>query len=234
MTERVILACTDPSARGRSTVDWAEEEARLHGLTMRAVVGSPPDPAPAGTIVCGIPGDAGASGRPPGSRVPSAAVASDRPLVLVPDGFPSAPPRRSREVLLGVDARDPSGGAIGFAFESARVRGVRLHAVHAWSLPPRAAEWPFGVPEEERGEWEDQEVQLLADALRPWRGKYPEVPVLEDVLLFAPADALLHHAGGAGLIVVGRRPGAGWGRVVRALLRGTPCPVAVVPARPAP
>ncbi|MFD9112689.1 adenine nucleotide alpha hydrolase family protein [Streptomyces bottropensis] len=54
------------------------------------------------------------------------------------------------------------------------LRDVRLHAVHAWRLPSSATELPFGVPTEDRGAWEDHEVQLLADALRPWRARHPE------------------------------------------------------------
>lgn len=142
-------------------------------------------------------------------------------------------PPDPRKVLLGVDARAPSDGAIGFAFDSARVRGAPLHVVHAWSLPPAAAEWPFAIPEEDRATWEDHEVQLLADVLRPWRARYPEVPVLEDVVLLPPAEALLHHSGSAAQVVVGRRPGAEWGEVARTLVQEAACPVAVVPAQTA-
>ncbi|WP_460073188.1 universal stress protein [Streptomyces sp. YKOK-I1] len=106
-------------------------------------------------IVCEAPHRADATGRPPDSRVLSAVVSSDRPLVLVPDG--SLSPHGSGKVLLGVDARAPSDGAIGFAFDSARVHGARLHVVHAWSFPPCAAAWPLGVPEKGRAQWEDHE-----------------------------------------------------------------------------
>ncbi|MFF3942926.1 universal stress protein [Streptomyces phaeofaciens] len=226
--ERVILACTDTSARSRSAVDWARREAQLHGLPMRVAIGSPPDPRQAKMIVYGVPHEADPTGRPVGSRV----LAADRPLVLVPDG--TAPAHPSGRVLLGTDARNPSGGTIDFAFDSARVRAALLHVVHAWSLPACAAEWPFGVPERERATWEDHEVQLLADVLRPWREKYPEVPVLEDVVLLAPPQALLHHAESATLVVVGGKPGHEWSKVVGALLRDAACPVAVVPDRTAP
>ena len=230
--ERVILACVDPAERGRSAVDWAGREARLRGLPMRLVLGSPADPSQARMIVCGVPHEAEATGRPLDSRLPVAVRDSGCPLVLVPDGPASA--GRSGKVVLGVDARASSDGAIAFACDSARVRGVRLHVVHAWSLPSRAAQWPFGVPEKERAAWEDHEVQLLADTLRPWREKYPEVPIFEDVVLFTPAQALLHHSENAALVVVGRKPGTRRGEVLRALLREAACPVAVVPIPTAP
>ncbi|MEU1200389.1 hypothetical protein ABZ446_29780 [Streptomyces sp. NPDC005813] len=77
-------------------------------------------------------------------------------------------------------------------------------------------------------------MQLLPDMLRPWRQKHSAVPVLEDVVLFTPAHALTHYAEGAALVVVGRRPDAEGGEVVRALLQQAACPLAVVPAWSAP
>ncbi|MER5942036.1 universal stress protein [Streptomyces sp. NPDC001928] len=91
------------------------------------------------------------------------------------------------------------------------------------------SELPYGVPEEDRGGWEDQEVQLLADALRPWREKYPQVRVLEDVRLFTPAHALIQRSAGAELVVVGRGSGGEPGSTARELLRESVCPVAAVP-----
>lgn len=228
---RVIIACTDPSGPSRRAVDWAEREARLRGLPAPVVLAVPPDPGRVEMVVCGVPGPSDAGDPDPGLRLPAAVRAGGRPLVLVPDG--SARPPRSERILLGTDARRASDDVIGFAFDSARAHGALLHVVHAWSLPSCAAEWPFGVPEAEHAIWEDHEVQLLADVLRPWRERYPQVPVYEDVLLLAAAQALLHHADGASLAVVGARPGEEWGEVVRLLLRRGSCPVAVVPARTA-
>ncbi|WP_329281860.1 universal stress protein [Streptomyces sp. NBC_01451] len=223
----MILACTDPSAPSRAAVDWAEREARLRGLPMRTVQGTPPEPGQAKMIVYGVPRGSDAAGGPLGLRLADTVRAAGRPLVLVPDR--TAPAHGSGTVLLATDARDPSADTIDFACDSARVRHALLHVVHAWSLPPCAAEWPFGVPERDRATWEDHEVQLLADVLRPWRERYPHVPMFEDVVLFTPAQALLHHAGSAALVVVGRRPGTRWDEAVRALLHRAACPVAVVP-----
>jgi len=102
---------------------------------------------------------------------------------------------------------------------------VRLHVVHAWTLPAQAAERPFPALEKDRATWEDDEVQRLSDALRPWRGKYPEVDVLADVVLLAPEVALAHAAGNSGLVMAGRRSG----RTALALLPDAGCPVMVVP-----
>ncbi|MET8135196.1 universal stress protein [Streptomyces sp. NPDC005251] len=134
-----------------------------------------------------------------------------------------------RPVVLGIDARRPCDAVTGFAFEAAVRRGAPLHAVHAWHLPtPAGPSLPFAPPEEDRGAWEDQEVQLLADALRPWREAYPRVRVYEDVRLQSPATALVHASDSAGLLVLGRG-GTALGPTLTAVLGRTMCPVTVVP-----
>ncbi|MGW4871771.1 universal stress protein [Streptomyces chartreusis] len=179
--------------------------------------------AEAELLVVGLRGEGNRAEVPVGSIAVALTRACERPLVLVPGG---RPPGRADAVTVGVDARDPASAAVGLAFEAARSRGVRLHAVHAWTLPAQAAERPFPALEEDRATWEDDEVQRLSDALRPWRGKYPEVDVLADVVLLAPEVALAHAAGKSGLVVAGRRSG----RTALALLPDAGCPVMVVPA----
>ncbi|HEY8983124.1 MAG TPA: universal stress protein [Streptomyces sp.] len=206
----VVLARTDTSDSGRAAADWAEQEARSRGLPLRTL----DDTAPDGAVVTVCE-----------TRAVTLLDTLPGPVVLVPDRY--VPTLRHTDVVVGVDTRAPSDAALGFAFDSARLRGACLRAVHAWALPSQAARLPFGVPEEDRARWEDHEVQLLSDALRPWRAKHPEVPVLEDVLLFPPARALLHHRARTALIVVAGPPGT----VVRDLVRESACPVAVVPGR---
>ncbi|MCD9877654.1 universal stress protein [Streptomyces guryensis] len=178
-------------------------------------------------VVLGLRGEGGGAGNRVGATAAALAERADGPVVLVP-GPHVGPPRTSAGVTVGVDVRDPLGGALDFAFEEARLRGARLHAVYGWRLPASAAASPFPVLEEDRATWEDHEVQLLSDVLRPWRTKYPDVDVLEDVVLFTPADALVHASEGAELVVLGRNsaPGA----TLRDLLERSRCPVAVVPA----
>ncbi|MED7827832.1 universal stress protein, partial [Streptomyces chiangmaiensis] len=212
--EQAVIACVDDSANDRAVVRWAEQEASLRGLPLREVHGAVPYAAK--LVVAGV------------QRLDTAAF-SACPVVLVP---PQPDLRQAvhpvAEIVLGLNAREPAAGAVDFACETARLWDVRLRAVHAWQLPPCAAELPFGVPEEDRGAWEDQEVQLLADALRPWREKCPELHVLADVRLFTPAQALLQGSASAGLVVVGRGLRGGPGTVAPLLLRDARCPVAVV------
>ncbi|MFF4255118.1 universal stress protein [Streptomyces sp. NPDC001663] len=182
-------------------------------------------------LVLGLRGEDGDAdaGVSVGSTAAALAEGAAGPVVLVPGRRTGeGPARPSTGVSVGVDVRAPASGALGFAFEAARLRGVRLHAVYAWKLPPRAATSPWPVLEEDRATWEDHEVQLLSDALRPWRAKYPDVDVLEDVVLFTPVEALAHASEGAELVVVGRPSGSA--STVRELLEHCRCPVAVVPS----
>jgi hypothetical protein len=209
----VIIACVDESPQGRAAASWAEREAALRALPLRVEQGPPPGDgacADAELVVLGLV---------QGFRLPPIRTT---PVVVVA----WTPYRLPETVTVGLDARNPASGVLAFAFEEARLRGVLLHAVHSWALPAQAAERsPLPVPEEDRATWEDQEVQILSDALRPWRGKYPDVDVLEDVVLLDPAEALVHAAGTSGLVVVGRRTGD----TALDVLAEPRCPVAVVP-----
>ncbi|WNO70269.1 universal stress protein [Streptomyces sp. AM8-1-1] len=126
-------------------------------------------------VVVSTRGTGGFPGLSLGSVARGVAERSVGPLVLVPNAPPEDRIRTvTGRVVLGVDACDPAGPAIEFSLRAARRAKGSLHAIHAWSLPAPAADWmPFAVPEEDRGRWEDHQVQLLSDALRPWREKYP-------------------------------------------------------------
>lgn len=212
---RVVVAHVGRSAPCRAAVRWASWEATRRGLPLRVSRHwTPAVPEAAELVVAG-------------ARDLDTVAGSPCPVVLVPEE--SGEPFLA-EVVLGLDSRDPTAGAAGFAFGTARRWGVRLRAVHAWRFPSRAAELPFGTPEEDRAAWEDHEVQLLSDALRPWREKYPEVEVLEDVRLLPPVQALVQRSASSGLLAVGRRERGGPGKVTRGLVRESLCPVAVVPS----
>ncbi|GGN48637.1 stress-inducible protein [Streptomyces albiflavescens] len=186
--------------------------------------------AQADCLVLGLRGAGGFAGVAVGSVAHEVAERSGRPVVLVPSG-PSrmSGERRADQVTLGIDARDPADAVLEFAFDAAQRRGARLHAVHAWRLPSHAEQWmPFALPEEDRGAWEDREVQLLSDALRPWREKYPQVSIYEDVRLQSPSAALVRASTSSELLVAGRC-GTRLGPTLHSLLEHTTCPVAVVP-----
>ncbi|MEV0738224.1 universal stress protein [Streptomyces sp. NPDC050549] len=214
----------------------AELTDRHPSLTVRAVsLAGAPVPelraasAQAELVVLGLRGESQHARMPLGSTAAALATGCAGPLVLVPGTLAGLDvPGRTDAVTVGVDARDPSGGALAFAFEAARLHGVRLHAVHAWALPGSAAASLLPLSEQERAAREDHEEDLLSDALRPWRGKYPDVEVRADVLLFPPSEALAHASETSGLVVLGRHTAPG--TTALTLLQHARCPVAVVPA----
>lgn len=69
----------------------------------------------------------------------------------------------------------------------------------------------------------------LSDVLRPWRARFPDTPVSEEVVHGRPADRLLRASTGSGLLIVGRRAGERLGRAARTVIRQVTCPVVVVP-----
>ncbi|MFE7756855.1 universal stress protein [Streptomyces sp. NPDC057429] len=159
-----------------------------------------------------------------------------RPVVMVRGAEQDAPAQQSAgEVVVGVqDASEAAGPVLDFAFAAAAERGTPLRAVYAWSIPTVLL-WSPGSMwlAEQEGGLEPLHRQILADALAPWREKYPEVDVVEHVEAGSAAEVLLSHSSPDGLLVVGRRTHeAGLrrlGAVTHAALHHARCAVAVVP-----
>ncbi|WP_329138895.1 universal stress protein [Streptomyces sp. NBC_01476] len=180
-------------------------------------------------LVLGTRGAGGFAGLRVGAVALGVASGAPCSVVLVP--VPVLAAARVPEVVVGVDARNPDGKALGAAFDAARLREVRLRAMHAWHLPPAYEDALLTAVEEDRAEWEDAEALLLDDALRGWREKYPGVAVLPDVRLLGPADALVRASADAGLLVVGRGPrhSSGLGSVAHAVAHHSACPLLLAP-----
>ncbi|WDV49171.1 universal stress protein [Streptomyces coeruleorubidus] len=161
---------------------------------------------------------------------------STRPVVLVRAGDQPSPEAAGREIVVGQqgDPRD-SADALRFAFETAAARGATVRVVRAWTLPPVFAYSPGSLKLlDEAGGLEPYEKKALAAAIRPWRERFPAVPVEEHVEMGSAGQVLLSVAGTAQLMVVGRRAhrtavGARIGSVAHGVLHHADCPVAVVP-----
>ncbi|MCG0286001.1 universal stress protein [Streptomyces sp. PSAA01] len=144
----------------------------------------------------------------------------ERPVIMVhADDRPL-----TADVTVGVRLRGASEETLRFAFDAAARRGGALRAVHA------GAGTGTGAPEAE----EAAAADALDAALRPWREKYPGVPVAEALTSERPALGVMHTAPGSGLLVLGREetepdPVPQLGSVIHAAVHHAPCPVAVVP-----
>ncbi|MGW1627189.1 universal stress protein [Streptomyces sp. NPDC002172] len=198
--------------------------------------------ADAELLVIGSRRTGGGSGFMSGSVALATVAHVDRPVVLVrggetaadehlPDGSGKASTATPlRDVAVALDVGGPSDDVLDFAFRAAELRRAPLRAVHAWHVPLTGV-----VPGvEERTRIREQAERELTELLRPWRAKYPDVIVLENLHEGRAAHVLVRAAGGAGLLVVGRRRrrtaiGSHTGPVAHALIHHVSRPVVLIP-----
>lgn len=125
------------------------------------------------------------------------------PVVVVREG-PASTGRRLG-VVVGVDTRESSGEAVGYAFAQASSRGVDLTAVHAWWLT-----MPDAMPAVMAVDDMASLSQDLVEAVSGWASKYPEVTVHERVMTLPAVEALAQLSEHAELVVVGTRGRGGF------------------------
>ncbi|MER7540641.1 universal stress protein [Streptomyces sp. NPDC097704] len=194
-----------------------------------------------------------------GSVSMSVLAGAERPVVLVRAGEQAedecqAAPGGSgpqvgacRDVVLGLDLARPCDELLAYAFDAAASRGAALRVVHGWTLPsafayvpatldPVHSAGPAGFDPVHSADLAARETEALADALRPWRGKFPGVRVEEQCVVGQAGDHLADASADASLVVVGqrvRRSAIGFhiGPVAHAVLHHATAPVAVVPHR---
>ncbi len=153
-----------------------------------------------------------------------------------PDGYGSPVGREADEsqpaggtapgfVLVGLTGHEHDGELITAAIQEARLRHCPLHLLHSHGADLAPAAEAFG------------HVMPAWDLLRGAGLTQQAAPLSFSVTLSSqPADAaLISHAPGAALVVVGSRPGSLQGRnhdsVSRALLAGVTTPLLFVPVR---
>ncbi|MFF3941377.1 universal stress protein [Streptomyces phaeofaciens] len=196
-------------------------------------------------LVLGSRGLGGIGGFMVGSVSLSVVAHAERPVVLVraleqaadehekdPAGVPSAA-TAFRPVVLGLDIERPDPVLIEFAFDAAVRRNTSLRVVHAWNPPPYYALGMSADP----ALYEALELgrsEALAEVLRPWRQKFPDVAVVEESRHGSAGVHVVDAAREASLVVVGRRIrrnpfGAHIGHVTHAVLHHSTAPVVVVP-----
>ncbi|WP_460955437.1 universal stress protein [Parasphingorhabdus pacifica] len=137
-------------------------------------------------------------------------------------------------VVVGVDGSRHSVRAIDFALDFAARHGAELKAVLAWNELPTDA-----IPPHQgwRVDWADITNTCrreLAESLAGAAERYPELVIHHEVTTTqSPAEALIHAAESADLLVVGTRgrgtiQAALLGSVSHAVVHYAPCPIAVV------
>ncbi|MEW2115710.1 universal stress protein [Streptomyces sp. NPDC005474] len=196
-------------------------------------------------LVLGSRGLGGLGGFMVGSVGLSAIAHAHRPIVVVraleaaadehemdPAGIPSAA-TPFRPVVLGLDVEHPDETLIEFALDAAERRATSLRVVHAWNPPPYYA---YGTPANPalHEALSLNASEAVAEVLRPWRKKFPDVEVVETTRYGSPAVHVVDASREASLVVVGRRMrrnpfGTHIGHVTHAVLHHSTAPVAVVP-----
>ncbi|WP_328494705.1 universal stress protein [Streptomyces sp. NBC_00414] len=238
-TERIPREASDGVRLRHPGVDVSVEQ--LSGTPRDVLARAAKD---AELLVLGSRGLSGIGGFLLGSVGQAVVAQAERPVVLVrageqaadehtmdPSGIPSvASP--FRPVLLGLDTDSPHDTVIEFAFDAAVRRESGLRVVHGWNPPPYYA---YGLPTDLglHEELAKQQVAALAEALRPWRQKFPTVEVVEQSRYGSAANHLVDASREASLVVVGRRIrrspfGTHIGPVTHAVLHHATAPVAVV------
>ena len=139
-------------------------------------------------------------------------------------------------IVVGVDGSPPSLRALRYALDEAALRGSKVRALHAWSIPyAPVATAPFVVvadmPELEQSVRAHAE-RVLDEALQ--QVEVPEgVEVEQEVAQGDATHALIRSAEGAELLVVGSRGTGGFadlrlGSVSTQCAQHAKCPVVIV------
>ncbi|MGH3376528.1 MAG: universal stress protein, partial [Actinoallomurus sp.] len=116
---------------------------------------------------------------------------------------------------------------IRYAFEAAALRGAWVRVVHAWQTPSTPL---TGSVQETAAVI----LERLADAVAPWRAKFPDVGVVEQTPRGHPVGELSGRSSRAVLLVVGSHALTGGqhgfvlGPVGHGVIHHADCPVAVV------
>lgn len=252
---QTIVICVGSSATAHAALSWATEQARLVGspVTLGVRANTAPDAeglAVALATVREIAPDAGVDVQRRRTLRELAELAErESGLLVLPADAPNAVgraldagcrvalvpdhPVSEGPVLLGVTTSTAE-PAVECAFQQAAAREAVLRAVRVWFDPAV----PVGLPTPEAFAAFDEAARRaqreLDGAVDGWAAKYPAVQVRKLVISDDPASALAALTHRARLLVVGRstrgittaiRLGSPLARV----LRGTRCPVLVVP-----
>lgn len=147
--------------------------------------------------------------------------------VLVVRGEPRP---RLDHVLVLVDVDDPCDDLLEFAFTEAARRTARLTAANVWD-----GTWLTAVAEPvdiagETAAIEAEHDSRLANVIRPWQAKFPEVHAVRRIATGSVGTIAVNATDEADLVIIGGgRHGARTGPVADAVLHHASCPVAVVP-----
>ncbi len=148
------------------------------------------------------------------------------PVAVIHDDKPPSELSAQAPVVLGVDGSPASMAATAIAFDEASRRGVDLVAVHACIDDDAEID--------ETG-WENLDTlgsEVLAELLKGWQDRYPDVHVRRVVARSSPARWIVEQSDAAQLVVVGSHGRGGFagmllGSVSNSVVQAVRVPVIV-------
>ncbi len=236
-----IVPYDDAAIRAATTdhVDAVIDQARQHyptvEFTPRVIAGSPRTQlveaaADSTLLVVGSTGAGAVESWLLGSVAHAAARTSPCPVVIVPNTEQAA---QHNTVVVATDGSDAANDALVWAIDEADRRDAELVVVHAW-------DYPYGTELSSPTVHDLIRVDaalVLDDAVRRCRDR-GRSPVRGELVLGPASKAILDHADGADLVVVGSRGRGGFrsllfGSVAHTVVEHAACPVVVIrPAKP--
>jgi nucleotide-binding universal stress UspA family protein len=140
-------------------------------------------------------------------------------------------------IVVGVDGSASSVEALRWAVRQAELTGATVDAVIAWQYPASAVGFGWGAIADDTN-YAELAAKTVAQAINQAVDPATYVRVRPVVVYGYPAEALIEHAAGAGLLVVGCRGHGGFagallGSVSQHCTHHAPCPVVVIRGRKA-
>ena len=138
------------------------------------------------------------------------------------------------EIVVGVDGSAASAAALRWALAEARLRGLRLVAIHAFATPMvSTTSQALHLMETDFAAYRAAGAETLERSLADAAADSADVDVERRVVEGPPAPALLDAADEADLLVVGSRGHGGFaglllGSVSEQCAHHSPCPVVIV------
>ncbi len=227
---REVLEQSCASISSDSPVTLTIESEVVRGYTSTVLLEQAAD---ADLLVVGSRGRGGFTSLLLGSVSHQCVHHATKPVAVIPA---SASRPSADEVVVGVDDSQAARATLQWAVAEAAVRGAPLAVLHAWSVPYAVALGSVGAAPIDSAEIERQSQSLLHDLTEAaLSGARQRPDNLELISIEQPAaQALLHRAKDASLLVVGSRGAGGFaalllGSVSQQCLHHATCAVVVVP-----
>ncbi|WP_067461350.1 universal stress protein [Actinomadura macra] len=136
------------------------------------------------------------------------------------------------EIVVGIDPKRDASAILDYAFDAAALRGARVRIVHAWRTYETLIEAGYAIDVEQARQ--DLRTEAI-EAFAPQRDRYPQIDVVEEIVLGHPVTALTNASRNARLLVVGAHD-RHWnaphlGSIGHGVVHHAQCPVAVVHPR---